>query len=224
MFDISPVCQANLALWHAITGLITAVCGLEGTQAGLAALTGPDRLIRSAGTQNSNSQTPHISLLAHNSLQVQKSIVAVIFLPKPDAASRLPSLLNTMVSLTTCSFIPHTNTVVLTKIEQKAEFSCLPMLLHRKMLHHTRKRLASSELCISYCSQAGPGTTGTSPGRQQKQTLSRRLAKKSQSEQAEQADNKHGQPIRGQLDVEPLTMGGGVMLGCDMLSGTAHAM
>lgn len=75
MFDISPVCQANLALWHAITGLITAVCGLEGTQAGLAALTGPDRLIRSAGTQNSNSQTPHISLLAHNSLQVQKSIV-----------------------------------------------------------------------------------------------------------------------------------------------------
>lgn len=65
MFDISPVCQANLALWHAITGLITAVCGLEGTQAVLAALTGPDRLIRSAGTQNGNSQTPHISSLAH---------------------------------------------------------------------------------------------------------------------------------------------------------------
>lgn len=64
MFDISPVCQANLALWHAIMGLITAVCGLEGTQAGLAMLTGPDRLIRSAGTQNSNSQTPHISSLA----------------------------------------------------------------------------------------------------------------------------------------------------------------
>lgn len=76
MFDISPACQANLALWHAITGLITAVCGLEGTQAGLALLTGPDRLIRSTGTQNGNSQTPHISLLAWNSLQVQKALSA----------------------------------------------------------------------------------------------------------------------------------------------------
>lgn len=74
MFDISPVCQANLAPWHAITGPITAVCGLEGTQAILAALTGPDRLIRSVGTQNSNSQTPYISLLAHNSLQVQEAL------------------------------------------------------------------------------------------------------------------------------------------------------
>lgn len=78
MFDISPVCQANLALWHAITGLITAVCGLEGTQAVLAALTGPDRLIRSAGTQNSNSQTPHISLLAQNSLQVQEALFSAL--------------------------------------------------------------------------------------------------------------------------------------------------
>lgn len=64
MFDICPVCQANLALWHTITPLITAVCSPEGTQAGLAALTGPDRLIRSAGTQNSHSQTPHISWLS----------------------------------------------------------------------------------------------------------------------------------------------------------------
>lgn len=61
MFDISPLCQANLALWHAITGLITAVCGLEGTRAAPAVLTGPDRLIRSVGTQKSSSQTPHIS-------------------------------------------------------------------------------------------------------------------------------------------------------------------
>lgn len=82
MFDISPVCQANLAPWHAITGPITAVCGLEGTQGILAALTGPDRLIRSVGTQNSNSQTPYISLLAHNSLQVQEALYshAVFFL------------------------------------------------------------------------------------------------------------------------------------------------
>lgn len=80
MFDISPVCQANLALWHAITGLITAVCGLEGTQAGLAALTGSDRLIRSAGTQNSNSQTPHVSLLAHDGLQVQEALFSTLVL------------------------------------------------------------------------------------------------------------------------------------------------
>lgn len=80
MFDISPVLQANLALWHAITQLITAVCGLEGTQAGLVVLTGPDRLIRSAGTQNSNSQTPHISSLAHNSLQVQETLFATLVL------------------------------------------------------------------------------------------------------------------------------------------------
>lgn len=75
MFDISPVCQANLALWHAITGLITAVCGLEGTRALLAALTGPDRLIRSAGTRNSNSQTPHISYAgSRRLLQVQEAL------------------------------------------------------------------------------------------------------------------------------------------------------
>lgn len=80
MFDISPLCQANLALWHAITGLITAVYGPEGTQAGLAVLTGPDRLIRSAGTQNSKSQTPHISLLAHNSLQVQEALFFTLVL------------------------------------------------------------------------------------------------------------------------------------------------
>lgn len=80
MFDISPLCQANLALWHAITGLITAVYGLEGTQAGLAVLTGPDRLIRSAGTQDSKSQTPHISLLAHNSLQVQEALFFTLVL------------------------------------------------------------------------------------------------------------------------------------------------
>lgn len=80
MFDISPLCQANLALWHAIKGLITAVYGLEGTQAGLAVLTGPDRLIRSAGTQNSKSQTPHISLLAHNSLQVQEALFFTLVL------------------------------------------------------------------------------------------------------------------------------------------------
>lgn len=75
MFDISPVCQTNLALWHAITGLITAVCGLEGTQAGLAVLTGPDRLISSAGTQNSNSQTPHISFAGSQQFASATSIV-----------------------------------------------------------------------------------------------------------------------------------------------------
>lgn len=75
MFDISPVCQANLALWHAITGLITAVCGLEGTRALLAALTGPDRLIRSAGTRNSNSQTPHISYAGSRRFESARGIV-----------------------------------------------------------------------------------------------------------------------------------------------------
>lgn len=78
MFDISPVCQDNLALWHAITGLITAVCGLEGTQAGLATLTGPDRLIRSVGTHNCQSQTPHIYSLAHEGLQVQEALFSTL--------------------------------------------------------------------------------------------------------------------------------------------------
>lgn len=80
MFDISTVRQANLALWHAITVLITAVCGLEGTQAALAALTGPDRLIRTVGTQNSKSQTPHIFLLALKSLQVHESLFSAFVL------------------------------------------------------------------------------------------------------------------------------------------------
>ena len=91
MFDISPVFQANLALWHAITGLITAVHGLEGTQAGLAALTGPDRLIRSAGTHNSNSQTPHISLLAHNGLQVQEALFSNTCSPTPFFCFQVPT-------------------------------------------------------------------------------------------------------------------------------------
>lgn len=105
MFDISPVCQANLALWHAITGLITAVCGLEGTQAGPAALTGPDRLIRSPGTQNSNSPTPRVSSLAHNSLQSAQSTV-------PYTCSLTLSfcfLVLSPLSLSGCYFGLHTN-------------------------------------------------------------------------------------------------------------------
>lgn len=78
MFDISPLCQANLALWHAIMGLITAVCGLEGTQAAPAALTGPDRLIRSVGTQKTSRQTPHISLRRSQQFASARSIVLSI--------------------------------------------------------------------------------------------------------------------------------------------------
>lgn len=99
MFDISPLCQANLALWHAITGLITAVCGLEGTRAAPAALTGPDRLIRSVGTQKSSSQTPHISLRARNSLQMREALFS------PFAPSHVSFLLRSSV-LTFPPFFP----------------------------------------------------------------------------------------------------------------------
>lgn len=123
MFDISPVCQANLALWHAITGLITAVCSLEGTPAALAALTGPDRLIRSAGTRYSSGKSPHIFSPAHNSLSVRG---VVLYTCPPDAPlSCLWSSLSTLSPLS-----PLFHFLVWVSVILPVNAASLPSLLH----------------------------------------------------------------------------------------------